>query len=166
MLDTMTETTLEDRIPEKLPNDVRVAHKTGSYESNFGDAGIVFYKDHQGVEKRYYLVVLARDTGEYEARHGIQEMSLAVYETVTGDIVDPGWSRGESASREIVAADPPTGPGLAESTSAPVEGVEPENPLLAEKPGPQRPQRTDRTLSLTRVLLCLRRLLTRACESP
>ena len=53
MLYTRTETTLDGRILEKLPNDVRVAHKTGSYESNFGDAGIVFYKDHQGVEKRY-----------------------------------------------------------------------------------------------------------------
>ena len=139
MLNTMTETTLEDRIPEKLPNDVRVAHKTGSYESNFGDAGIVFYKDHQGVEKRYYLVVLASDTGEYEARHAIQEMSLAVYEMVTSTIVDPGWSRGESVSRESVAAGSPAVPGLAESTPAPVEGIDPATPLLADKPSSQKP---------------------------
>jgi beta-lactamase class A len=142
MLNIMTETTLEDRIPEKLPNDVRVAHKTGSYESNFGDAGIVFYKDHQGVEKRYYLVVLASDTGEYEARHAIQEMSLAVYEMVTGTTVDPGWSRGGSVGSESVAADPPAGPGVVESVPAPVEGVEPASPLLADvayKPSPQKP---------------------------
>ena len=124
MLDAMTETTLEDRLPEKLPNDVRVAHTTGSYESNFGDAGVVFYKDSQGVEKRYYLVVLARDTGEYEARDAIQEMSLAVYETVTGTTVDPGWPRGEPISRESVAADLPTGSGLAGSAQAPVERVD------------------------------------------
>ena len=64
---------------------------------------------------------------------------MAADSTVTGDIVDPGWSRGGSASRESVAADPPTGPGLAESASVPVEGVEPENLLLAGKPGSQRP---------------------------
>ena len=92
----MTETNLEDRIPEKLPSDVRVAHKTGSYENSFGDVGIVFYKDSQGVEKRYYLVVLAKDTSEYEVRDAIQEMSLAVYEAVTGNMVDPGWSRGRT----------------------------------------------------------------------
>src|SRR5919199_1127534 len=55
MLDAMTETSLEDRIPEKLPRDVRVAHKTGSYGENFGDAGVVFYKDGRGLERRYYL---------------------------------------------------------------------------------------------------------------
>jgi beta-lactamase class A len=82
MLDAMTETSVEDRIPEKLPQDVRVAHKTGSYDDNFGDAGIVFYRDYRGDEKRYYLVVLASGTGEYEARDAIQEMSLALYETL------------------------------------------------------------------------------------
>ncbi|MDX6381505.1 MAG: beta-lactamase class [Rubrobacteraceae bacterium] len=82
MLDAMTETSVEDRIPEKLPQDVRVAHKTGSYDDNFGDAGIVFYRDYRGDEKRYYLVVLASGTGEYEARDAIQEMSLAVYEAL------------------------------------------------------------------------------------
>jgi beta-lactamase class A len=85
MLDAMTDTAFEDRIPEKLPPDVRVAHKIGSYDDNFGDAGIVFYKDDRGVEKHYYLVVLARGTGyEYEARDAIQDMSLAVYEALTG----------------------------------------------------------------------------------
>jgi beta-lactamase class A len=82
MLDAMTDTAFEDRIPERLPQDVRVAHKTGSYDDNFGDAGVVFYKDRQGVEKHYYLVVLASGTGEYEASDAIQEMSLAIYEAL------------------------------------------------------------------------------------
>ncbi len=82
MLDAMTQTYVEDRIPGELPQDVRVAHKTGSYEDNFSDAGIIFYKDHRGVEKRYYLVVLSRGDGEYEARSAIQEMSLATYEAL------------------------------------------------------------------------------------
>jgi beta-lactamase class A len=82
MLDAMTETSVEDRIPGKLPSDVRVAHKTGSYEDNFSDAGVVFYKDLRGAEKRYYIVVLASGAGEYEATGAIQEMSLAAYQAM------------------------------------------------------------------------------------
>lgn len=93
MLNAMTYTHLEDRIPEKLPLEVRVAHKTGSYGENFGDAGVVFYEDSGGVEKRYYLVVLSKGASEYEARDAIQSVSLAVYEALTGTEVDPGWSR-------------------------------------------------------------------------
>ncbi len=79
MLEAMTNTTTEDRLPEKLPEDVRVAHKTGSYNGNFGDAGVVFYRDSLGEAKRYYLSVLSEGTGEYEARDVMQEVSLAVY---------------------------------------------------------------------------------------
>ncbi len=103
MLDAMTETSLEDRIPEKLPFDVRIAHKTGSYGYTFGDAGVVFYEDDWNVERRYYLVVLAKGAGELEAREVIQNVSLAVYETLTGSTVDPGWSRGKSAPLESAA---------------------------------------------------------------
>lgn len=94
MLNAMTDTHLEDRIPEKLPLEVRVAHKTGTYEDNFGDAGVVIYEDSRGLVKHYYLVVLAKGTGEYEARDAIQSISLAVYEALTGNRADPGWSRG------------------------------------------------------------------------
>jgi beta-lactamase class A len=100
MLDALTETTFEDRIPERLPLDVRIAHKTGSYIDSFGDAGVVFYKDRSGTEKHYHLVVLSRGAREGEARDVIQEISLAVYETLTGNQVNPGWSRGGSARRE------------------------------------------------------------------
>ena len=103
MLDAMTETHLEDRIPERLPPSVRVAHKTGSYEDTFGDAAIVYYGGDQGTERPYYLVVLAKGTGEYEARDAIQSISLAVYEALTGLKVDRGWARGNAATlkREI-----------------------------------------------------------------
>jgi beta-lactamase class A len=97
MLDAMTDTAFEDRIPERLPSDVRIAHKIGSYDDNFGDAGVVFYRDSQGVEKPYYLVVLAKDTDEYEARDAIQRMSVAVYEALTGSGVDSGFSRENSS---------------------------------------------------------------------
>ena len=93
MLNDMTDTNLEDRIPGKLPLEVRVAHKTGTYEDNFGDAGVMFYEDPRGVVKRYYLVVLAKGAGEDEVRDAIQSISQVVYEALTGNRVDPQWSR-------------------------------------------------------------------------
>jgi beta-lactamase class A len=130
MLDAMTETTFEDRIPERLPLDVRIAHKTGSYIDSFGDAAVVFYKDRSGTEKHYYLVVLSRDAREGEARDVIQEISLAVYETLTGNQVDPGWSRGESASRESGDKSPAIQPNPA--------NTEPAKSMHSETPLPER----------------------------
>jgi len=83
MLDAMTNTVNEDRIPQPLPSDVRVAHKFGSYGDSFGDAGIVFYKAPDGGDKRYYLVVLSEGASEYEARETMREMSLATYKAFT-----------------------------------------------------------------------------------
>src|SRR3712207_8321828 len=37
MLELMTNTSFEDRLPEPLPEETRVAHKIGSYESTFSD---------------------------------------------------------------------------------------------------------------------------------
>jgi beta-lactamase class A len=107
MLNAMTETHLEDRIPQSLPPDVRVAHKTGSYEENFGDAAIMFYRDSQGIERRYYLVVLSQGTSEYEARDAMQSISLAVYEALTGLKVERGWARGNAAPLESEVDDEP-----------------------------------------------------------
>lgn len=140
MLDAMTETNLEDRIPNKLPPDVRVAHKTGSYGENFGDAAIVFYKDNQGVEKRYYLVVLAKGAVEPEARDVIQDVSLAVYEALTGTTVDPGWSRVKepTPSESGVENLPASLPSSEENTKKPVSGgTEPTKPPLEEKSSPE-----------------------------
>ncbi len=80
MISAMTETAFEDRIPASLPPDVRVAHKIGSYEDSYGDAGMVFYKDRDGVERHYFIVVLSGGTGEGSARAAIQEMSGVAYE--------------------------------------------------------------------------------------
>ena len=139
MLEAMTETSVEDRIPERLPEDVRVAHKTGSYEGNFGDAGVVFYKDSQGEARRYYLTVLSEGTGEYEAREVIQKVSLAVYEAISGTTVDPEWSRG--SVREEAESTPDTSPAPQpapeEDTGRTTENVQPAKPPPVEKP--QRP---------------------------
>ena len=81
MLATMTATDFEDRIPGGLPPDVRVAHKIGSYEGSFSDAGIVFHKGPDGKERHYFVVVLTAGIGETTARAAIQEISAAAYQT-------------------------------------------------------------------------------------
>ena len=126
MLEAMTETSVEDRIPEKLPEDVRVAHKTGSYEGNFGDAGVVFYEDSQGKARRYYLSVLSEGVGEPEARDVIQKVSLAVYRAISGNTVDPEWSRGSVGQEESAPAATPSAPQPApENTARPAESAQP-----------------------------------------
>lgn len=80
-LASMTDTDFEDRIPGGLPPDVRVAHKIGSYESSFSDAGIVFYKGPEGKERHYFIVVLTAGIGEGTARAAIQEISAAAHRT-------------------------------------------------------------------------------------
>ncbi len=68
MLSFMTETSFEDRIPAALPEDVRVAHKTGTHTACFGDAAVVF----GGGRRYYFLVVVATGVGEAQAREKIR----------------------------------------------------------------------------------------------
>ena len=81
MLSAMTDTFSEDRIPAGLPPDVRVAHKIGTYGTNFSDAGIVSYKAPNGPEKSYFIVVFTDGMGESTARAAIQEISAAAHQT-------------------------------------------------------------------------------------
>lgn len=82
MLDTMTDTAYEDRLPEPLPEGTRVAHKIGSYEDAFSDAGIVYPEDDEG--DNYFIVVMSKNTTEDDARSAIRTMSLATYRTLAG----------------------------------------------------------------------------------
>jgi beta-lactamase class A len=79
MLSAMTDTFSEDRIPGGLPPDVRVAHKIGTYGTNFSDAGLVFYGDKP--EQHYSIVVFTDGMGESTARAAIQEISAAAHQT-------------------------------------------------------------------------------------
>ena len=79
MLDVMTDTAFEDRLPRPLPENARVAHKIGSYESTFSDAGIVFPEEKSNIEQAYYVVVFSEGATEAEARETIQDVSLAAY---------------------------------------------------------------------------------------
>ncbi len=78
MLDIMTGTSFEDRLPGALPEGVRVAHKIGSWEITFSDAGIVFPEGTFGTDQGYYVVFSERAT-EAEARETIQDVSLVAY---------------------------------------------------------------------------------------
>ena len=43
---------------------------------------MVFYKDRDGAEQRYFIVVLSGGTAEGTARAAMQEMSRAAFEAV------------------------------------------------------------------------------------
>lgn len=79
MLDVMTGTSFEDRLPRPLPEGARVAHKIGSWESTFSDAGIVFPEDTARADQGYYVVVFSEGVTEAEARETIHDVSLAAY---------------------------------------------------------------------------------------
>jgi len=83
-------------------------------------------------------LVLARDATEPEAREVIQDVSLAVYEALTGDTVDPGWSRYKQAAPiESGVVNPPAPPpSPPENTKTPAQGTEPTKPPPDEKSAP------------------------------
>jgi beta-lactamase class A len=83
MLALMTNTSFEDRLPEPLPEEARVAHKIGSHGDTFSDAGIVFPEQSGGTGPEYYIVVFSEGTTEEEARETIQDISLAAYQALS-----------------------------------------------------------------------------------
>jgi len=82
MLELMTNTSFEDRLPKPLPERTRVAHKIGSYGDTFSDAGIMFPEQSGGTGLEYYLVVFSEGATEGEARETIQDISLAAYQAL------------------------------------------------------------------------------------
>ena len=89
MLDMMTNTSFEDRLPQPLPEGARVAHKIGSYRDTFSDAGLVFPEGSKDTKDAYYIVVIVGDATEWTARSVIQEMSLAAYESLATPLSGP-----------------------------------------------------------------------------
>jgi beta-lactamase class A len=83
MLDLMTNTSFEDRLPQPLPEGLQVSHKIGSYGDTFGDAGVVFPEGSHDARDAYYIVVMASDTTEWTARAAMREMSLATYRVLS-----------------------------------------------------------------------------------
>jgi beta-lactamase class A len=86
MLDAMTNTAFEDRLPQGLPANARIQHKIGSLGDNFGDAGLVMPPEGKEYGGPYYVVVLSRNAGgEANARGAMREISLTAYQ----GLVDP-----------------------------------------------------------------------------
>src|SRR5215207_8000067 len=83
MLDIMTNTSFEDRLPQPLPEGTRVSHKIGYYGATFADAGIVFPEGARDARDAYLMVVMASDTSESASRVATQEMSLATYRVLS-----------------------------------------------------------------------------------
>jgi beta-lactamase class A len=80
MLELMTNTAFEDRLPQPLPQETRVAHKIGSYESTYSDAGIVFPEESGGKGQEYYIVAFCEGAAQEEAIETIRDVSLATYQ--------------------------------------------------------------------------------------
>ncbi len=97
MLALMTDTAYEDRLPQPLPEDVRVAHKMGSYGDTFSDAGIVFPEDSR--EDAYYIVVISDGATEGVAHPAIRSMSLTTYHMLAG--LSPQSGERSPQSKEI-----------------------------------------------------------------
>jgi beta-lactamase class A len=81
MLELMTDTSFEDRLPGPLPEGTRVSHKIGSYESTFSDAGIVF-PEESGKGQEYYIVVFSEGAAQGEGIETIRDISLAAYQAL------------------------------------------------------------------------------------
>ena len=105
MLDLMTNTDFEDRLPPLLPEGTRVAHKIGSYGSTFSDAGVVFPEGSHDVRDAYFIVVIADGTSAGAASNAIQEMSHVTYQFMAGPD-QPGTSPENASVAEAQPGQP------------------------------------------------------------
>lgn len=77
MLRILLDQKFNDKIPAKLPADVKVAHKTGSITGVNHDSGIVFLPDG----RKYVLVLLSKDIEDEKAAvNAMANVSGMIYE--------------------------------------------------------------------------------------
>lgn len=93
MLGDMTNTSFEAWLPQGLPPEVRISHKIGILGDSFADAGIVYPPEGEDSSKPYYVVVLAKDTTEPQARAAMQEIALASHRHLVNPESDPRSER-------------------------------------------------------------------------
>lgn len=79
ILEHLTETIYEDRIPAGIPEDIRVAHKVGTEVNVIADAGIVY------APRPFVLVIMSKGVVEKEARDVFPELARIVWEVEAGD---------------------------------------------------------------------------------
>ncbi|MBN2356749.1 serine hydrolase [candidate division KSB1 bacterium] len=79
MISILLQQAYRDKIPARLPLDVRVAHKTGSITKINHDAAIVFLPDG----RKYVLVILSQGVQEHaKSSEVIADLSFSVYEWI------------------------------------------------------------------------------------
>lgn len=77
MIKILIDQKFNDKIPKYLPNDIKVAHKTGSISKVEHDSGIVFLPDG----KQYVLVVLSEDLEDAtKGKETIARISKLIYD--------------------------------------------------------------------------------------
>jgi len=80
MIDILEDQDFNEIIPAHLPQDVRVAHKTGNISGVQHDGGIIILPDG----RRYILVILSKELAdEVRAVSAMAEVSRKVYDFVT-----------------------------------------------------------------------------------
>lgn len=79
MTDILLDQRFNDIIPKKLPQDVKVAHKTGNINGVHHDSGIVFLPDG----RKYVLVLLSKNLVDEEAaKEAMASVSELIYKHV------------------------------------------------------------------------------------
>jgi beta-lactamase class A len=97
MLDVMTNTDFEDRLPQPLPEGTRVSHKIGYFGTTYADAGVVFPAGARDASDAYFIVVMTSETGWSSSREAMQEMSLATYRILSEEgAKDASEGKGDS----------------------------------------------------------------------
>jgi beta-lactamase class A len=80
MLDILHDQQLKSGIPAGLPEEARVAHKTGNIATVHHDAGIVYLEDR----KPYVLVILTRFDQASPRSTAVADLSRDIYECLAG----------------------------------------------------------------------------------
>jgi len=88
LLQFMTKTSFEDRIPKGVPEGVRVAHKIGTLTGVYADAGIVYGEkpfSSEGRKERsdFILVIMTKEAQEKEALEVLPRITQVVWEFET-----------------------------------------------------------------------------------
>ena len=79
MIDILSQQKFNEIIPAQLPQDVKVAHKTGSFPGVHHDSGIVFLPDG----RKYVIVILSRElVDEASATKAMASVSRRIYNYV------------------------------------------------------------------------------------
>lgn len=90
-MDIMLSQKLNDRIPMKLSNKIKIAHKTGSYMTGYSDCGIIYPFKHKGFIMCLYTDKVPEylsnsEVGSYRASNIMSSITLECYNYVTQSV--------------------------------------------------------------------------------